>query len=251
MTSLQRIARHFGAGHLAEAEALIHAASDEGQRAGQGDAPLYHAIHLFQLHYEQGRLAEAETTLMDTLGRATGLPATKAMLAVLHSEQGRSDAVRAQLDELGAIDFSDLQLEASWVVALCYCAVAASAISDRDRAAALMCLLSPYPDHIAVFAVGLGIGCVAHYLGILATTMGELDQANTYFAAAAATHVRIAAPTWLARTRFDWARMLLTRRAPGDAERAWDLLDQTLSTAGQLGLARLGHQVAALLHDRS
>jgi len=239
MTALQWIARHFRTGNLAEAEVLSDAALEEGRRAGQADGPLYHAIHLFHLHYEQGRLAEAEERLLDTLGRATGLPAAKAMLAVLHSEQGRFEEARIQLDELGAADFSGVQVEASWVVALCYCAVAVSATGDLDRAAALTRLLAPYPDHIAVFAVGLGIGCVSHYLGLLAATMGDLGEASAHFAEAEALHVRVGAPTWLARTRLEWGRVLLTRRAPGDADRAGKLLDQAWTAARQLRLTGL------------
>jgi tetratricopeptide (TPR) repeat protein len=247
MTTLQRIARHFRTGNLAEAEALIYSALDEGQRAGQADAPLYFGIHLFHLGYQQGRLAELEETLLDTLGRATGLPAAKAMLAVAHSEQGRPDAARAQLDELGAVDFSDLQVEASWVVALSYCAVASAAIDDRDRAAALLGLLGPYPDHIGVFAVGLGIGSVSYYLGLLAATTGDLDRADAYFSQAEVRHDRVGAPIWLARTRLEWASALLTRGHPGDADRARALLGRALSTARELGLTSVERRAIALL----
>jgi len=246
MTALQRIARHFRTGNLAEAEDLIHAAYSEGQRAGQADAALYFGIHLFHLGYHQGRLAEVEEILLETLGRATELPAAKAMLAVVHSELGRPDAARAQLDDLGAIDFSDLQVEASWVVALCYSAVASAALGDGDRAMALISLLAAYPDHIGVFAVGLGVGAVSYYLGLLAATTDDLDRANAYFTEAEAIHRRVASPIWLARTQLEWARLLLTRSEAGDAARAHRLLDQALGTARELGLANIERSAAAL-----
>lgn len=85
-----------------------------------------------------------------------------------------------------------------------------------------------------------------HYLGLLATTIGRFDDAEARFAAAA-THERIQAPTWLARTRLEWARMLLVRRQPGDVERARELLGQALATARELGLGNIERQAVALL----
>ena len=49
----------------------------------------------------------------------------------------------------------------------------------------------------------------------------------------------MSAPIWLARTRLKWGRMLLTRRRPGDAERARVLLGQALATARKRGLATM------------
>jgi hypothetical protein len=84
---------------------------------------------------------------------------------------------------------------------------------------------------------------------MLATTTGELEEANAHFTAATVSHERIAAPTWLARTRLEWARMLLPRRAPGDVERAGELLDQVGATARQLGLDRLLRRATALWQE--
>ena len=90
---------------------------------------------------------------------------------------------------------------------------------------------------------------MAHHLGLLSTTLGRYDEAETWFAAATATHERIGAPHWLARTRLEWAGMLLARRQPGDAERAHELLGQALATARQLGLANVERRAVALLGE--
>jgi hypothetical protein len=65
------------------------------------------------------------------------------------------------------------------------------------------------------------------------------------------THERLAAPAWLARTRLEWARMLLTRRRPGDTDRARELLNQALPVARELGLAKIELDAVTLLKDRS
>jgi hypothetical protein len=82
---------------------------------------------------------------------------------------------------------------------------------------------------------------------MLAATAGDFLQADTEFAAAAATHERIRAPMWLARTHVEWARMLLARAEPGDRDRAGDLLRPAIATARALGLARIEREAVDLL----
>ena len=159
----------------------------------------------------------------------------RAALGLVHAEVGRLDEARDIFEAIGQADFAQLPVEASTVVAYCFCARLAAALDDPGRAAQLHRLLAPYPDQIAVWAVGLGIGCVSYYLGLLALCMGALDEALEHFAAAAAIEQRVGAPTWLARTRVGWARALLTRRAPGDAEQAEHLLEQAWTTPAGWG----------------
>ncbi len=84
------------------------------------------------------------------------------------------------------------------------------------------------------------------YLALLCPTVGDFDAADAYFAAAAATHERIGARPWLARTHLEWARMLLTRADPGDRHRAHELLRQALATAQQLRLPQIEREASQL-----
>jgi hypothetical protein len=61
---------------------------------------------------------------------------------------------------------------------------------------------------------------------------------------------RIAAPIWLARTRLEWARVLLRRNSPGAAERGRSLLGQVVDSAAALGLVALERQAHALPEGR-
>lgn len=119
-------------------------------------------------------------------------------------------------------------------------------LGDATRAAVLFDRLSPYADQLVV-ALRLITGTVAHYLGLLATTLGRFDEADAQFSAAEATHRRIGAPTWLARTQLERARMLLRHGQSGDADKAHQLLSEALATAQALGLAKLEQDAAALL----
>jgi phage terminase small subunit len=82
---------------------------------------------------------------------------------------------------------------------------------------------------------------------MLAVTTGRDADADEHFRAAAATHERIQAPTWLARTRLEWGRMLLGGSKVGDVEQARELLRHALATAREVGLTNLERQAAVLL----
>jgi class 3 adenylate cyclase/tetratricopeptide (TPR) repeat protein len=241
-----RAVRVLLAGDLVEAERLIHANFELGQATGQSDATAFLTSHLFLLRFEQGRLEELERRVVDATANH---PMFHACLALLLSESGRSDEARAVYERLATTDFVALPLDNAWMQAMPSCAVVAASLGDRRGASALYGLLAPYGDQF-VFAYGGAWGAVAHYLGLLATTLDRFEEAEARFAVAAATHERVGAPAWLARTRCEWAAMLARRGEPGDAERARDLLDRALATARDLGLASVERRVVALLSAR-
>jgi hypothetical protein len=93
-------------------------------------------------------------------------------------------------------------------------------------------------------AVGC-LGAVSHYLGILAATLGRWDAAAGHLAEAVATNTRAGAVPFVALSRFEHARALRARGAPGDRELAEEQLAQATATARALGLALPADQEAA------
>jgi class 3 adenylate cyclase len=83
----------------------------------------------------------------------------------------------------------------------------------------------------------------------LMSAMGACDEAESWFRQAAVTHERISAPAWRARTRLDWAAMLLQRRDAGDVDEARRLLSQVLASAGELGYPGLERRAGRLLAE--
>jgi len=126
-----------------------------------------------------------------------------------------------------------------------YYARAAGALADPSAAAVLYERLAPWHDRVPFEAVTIN-GTVSIFLGILATTLGRFGDAEAQFTEAEALQARIRAPYWLAFTRLCQARMLLTRRATGDGERARQLLDEVMGAVRQYGFAGLERHVAAL-----
>ena len=97
---------------------------------------------------------------------------------------------------------------------------------------------------------GIGIfdsGPVSHYLGGLATVLGRYEDAENYFTIAAALSEREGARFNAARTNLLWGRMLAARRAPGDAERARELLAIARTAAVANGYSNVEHRAAAAL----
>ena len=120
-------------------------------------------------------------------------------------------------------------------------------MDDADRAATLRRLLLPYAHRTVV--VGRGVVCIgalARTLGLLATVLERWTEAERHFCAAEVLNRRLGAPPLVARTQVDHARMLLTRRQPGDVERAGSLLAEAQTTTSQLGLDGVQAKLAQL-----
>jgi hypothetical protein len=175
----------------------------------------------------------------------------KAICAHILVETDHREAAAGVFDEIAATGFAHPTNNVAWLIFVTECAWLCARLGRDDCVPQLRSRLAPYADQLVVggFA-GWVTGSVAFYLGLLSTTVGDRQEAEAQFAAAAATHERIGAPTWLARTRLEWARMLLARARPGDAERAADHLRQALATARELGLVNIERGAVELLSSQ-
>jgi hypothetical protein len=237
------------AGRIAEADAEAHATFELGQASGQPDAAYFFNYALFAVRYEQGRLGELEDMWRAMTVEYPGVSASVPMMAMLYCETGRNDEAQEVLDALEASDYR-VPFDVLWSYAVARWAAVIAHLGDTRGAAVVRTWLAPYARQLVMPAGGISLGAVAHYLGLLAATVEDHDDANDHFGVAAAIHERTGGPAWLARTRVEWARTLLSRRAPGDAERAQELLDHALTTARELGLQSVERTVVELLSAR-
>jgi class 3 adenylate cyclase/tetratricopeptide (TPR) repeat protein len=235
------------AGRLDAAADLVSVAARLADASGQPDALIWLAWGRFQVGIERGDLDEVVELLGDVVDRYPRVPTMRAMLAASYCEMGRFEQARSTLDVLAAEEFA-LPVDGFWIWGLAHCAAVSAALGDTAAAVHLRQLLIPYADQVVAGAAAVS-GCVAHYLGLLVTTLGHFEEAEHHFVAAAATHARIGAPAWLARTRLEWARMLLARRQPGDTQGARELLGHALATARELSLGNVERNAAAMLQD--
>jgi hypothetical protein len=73
---------------------------------------------------------------------------------------------------------------------------------------------------------------------MLAAVLEMWDDAERHFKTALAMNERIGARPWNVRTRRSYAEMLLDRDAPGDADRARNLIAAGRAEAETLGMTR-------------
>lgn len=122
---------------------------------------------------------------------------------------------------------------------------ASPAACGQRRRCAVLDLLTPYHDHVAI-EVALPLGAVAHYLGLLATTIEKWSQAEGYLDEAADIHHRLGALRWHDRTLLARARLHLARDHPNDPDQATRVLDDVTTRGRQHGHTGLLHEAHAL-----
>ena len=171
---------------------------------------------------------------------------TKAVLATAYAQGERVEDARRLLDELSTTGFA-LPMDAIWIAAIASYAEAAIAVGDQRYAGPLFDQLAPWSDQLSTAGGATALGPVSHYVGGLATTLGRYDEANEYFARSAAQSERIGAAFFASRTNLEWGKMLAERRAPGDAERARELLSKTQDAAAVHGYQYVEGRSAAAL----
>ena len=82
-------------------------------------------------------------------------------------------------------------------------------------------------------------------------TMERWSDAAQHFESALAMNERMGTRPWLAHTQFDYGSMLLARDAPGDRERAGQLLAEAISTYEELGMGVWAERARARADGRS
>jgi ATP/maltotriose-dependent transcriptional regulator MalT len=88
--------------------------------------------------------------------------------------------------------------------------------------------------------------CIDRALGLLAQTVGNLDQAIAHFEDALVFYRKASARPELAWTCCEYAEALLQRHRPGDRTKAISLLGESLSLSQQLGMKPLMERVIGL-----
>ena len=151
------------------------------------------------------------------------------------------------LEEFAATDF-DLPMDTVWLTGMMSYSDAAIECRDPRYAGPLFDRLSPWADEWSTTSGPTAEGPVSHYLGGLATVLGRYDEADAYFAHSAASSARANAKFFAARTDLSWGRMLAERRAPGDIEKARDLLTKAHTTAMTHGYRNVERRAGDALH---
>jgi DNA-binding NarL/FixJ family response regulator len=116
----------------------------------------------------------------------------------------------------------------------------------RRAATLYQCLLPHAGYNILVGPTAACYGAAARYLGMLAATMSRWPEAQSHFENALAMNTRMGAKPWLAHTQHAYARMLLRRGHPDDADKAAVLLTAALGISRAIGMPALEERLVRL-----
>ena len=233
-------------GDLAEAEEyIVRELGTEYQVTFIRDEISSARTHRFLLRREQGRTAEEEATVRASVDEYPWYPFHRAALACLLLDLGRDAEARVLFDELAKDEFAALYHDNEWLLGMGLASEACALLGDASAAATLYEQLSPYAGRHAIGFSDGSIGAVDRYLGLLAATRGQLDDAVRHLATAIEVNEGMGARPFAAHCRHDLAGVLRQRDAAGDRGRADQLDEAARITAGQLGMALAGRIGAA------
>jgi tetratricopeptide (TPR) repeat protein len=197
-------------------------------------------FHRFVLRREQGRLAEEEATVRLSVEEFPWYPLHRAALVCLLLDLDRVDEARAAFDDLARDQFAALYRDNEWLLGISLASDACTLLGDASAAAILYEQLAPFAGRHAVGHPEGSVGAVDRYLGLLATTRGDLDAAVDHLTAAIEVNEGFGARPWTAHSQHDLAEVLRRRDQPGDSERAAQLDRTARKTSVALGMAMAG-----------
>jgi hypothetical protein len=223
---------------LASAEQEVTAAFQIGTAGGQPEAKQAYFGQLSVIRRDQGRHAELIEPLRTLADALSHLPVWRVVLAGLYCETDQLDEARAQMDMLGALDFS-IPLDWTWASTVISLAQVCGDLGHQQLAMRFYPEVQAVAGQVGVTGIGLVCyGSLAYPCGQLAACLHLWDAAEQYFSQAAAMNARIGARPYLVRTNRAYASMLLDRGSPGDCARAAELIATTYSDAEQIGMRR-------------
>ncbi len=199
-----------------------------------------HRWQLGLLLLDIGRVDDALIVeLSERAARHPG-PTFRAMLALAYATVDRRDEAAAELAGLANGDLGSIARDCMWAATLAMLARVVSRLEAVEHARSLYDLLAPYADRNCLWGSGFMIlGPISRYLGRLATTFGEPDQALAHLEHALGRCHELGSPPLIARTKVSMARALSRRGLEGDEARARILLAEASRSASEMGMPGL------------
>ena len=223
-------------GRIEEAERLAEQARRAGDRAEQAISQQYYGIQMIQIRSMQGRGEELLPRVRELAEEFPGIPAWRVGVVTLAARSGDLDVARRELERFAGDDFSAIPRDANWFTAMSLLGEAIALIGDETRAPLAYEALLPYEGLTIVVARAAGCnGPVDRVLGMLAMTMGRLDDAERHLRNAVEISTRMGDRPGMALCGLALAEMLLARDGPDDREHAQEMLPTVLTTAREMG----------------
>lgn len=245
------VAAHYGAaialsdGQLDVADAMVRRSEEAGRMLTGRDASGTYGIQMFSLRREQGRLAELGSVIRILAAGERERGPWRPGLASLLVELGMESEANRELARIAREGLEPYR-ESLWLAALAYITDACVALRDEGVAALLYPELAPLAgSNVMIGHLVAYYGAADRYLGMLAATLGEWETAEEHFEQAIKANLAMEARTWLAHTKYEYARMLLDRGGE-HRRRAEPLLVEAGRLAREIGMEALRNRIGAL-----
>jgi class 3 adenylate cyclase len=239
MVDLVLAMRALMSGRFEEGEQLGLRGFEAIQHRREGFSTQVLAAQMFIVRREQGRLSELAPVVKTFTTQYPTLTFARCGLAFFYAELGDSASASFEFEYFWKANFRTVQRNATWLPSLVLLSEVCAFLKNREAAAELYQLLSPYAARISMLDVYVCYGSVAHYLGILAATLGNFEAAAAHFEAALDVYLKMNARPLMAYTQYEYAKMLLAHGLPADREKALIWGSAALSTAEALGMKTL------------
>jgi class 3 adenylate cyclase len=222
-------------GDMNGAEQLANEAREAGRRAEQPVAEQFYGIQMVQIRSMQGRAGELLPAVRELAERFPGIPAWRTGVITLAARTGEIELAKRELEGFAGDDFSALPRDVNWTAGMSLMGEAVALIGDVDRAERAYDVLLPYEGQVIVVARAVGCnGPIDRVLGLLAQTMGRLDDAERHLGNAVEIATRMNDRPAMALCGLALAEVLLERDRDNDRELAIELLSTVLGTAREM-----------------
>jgi tetratricopeptide (TPR) repeat protein len=208
------------------------------------DAEIYVASVRAQVLRERGFLAMAADMVLSGLSELDRhVPTPRLAVAALAlTETDRTDETFALVAAAAKNDFTDIPNDFGAPVAFGLWADVVARVGHAEGCEALLDAMVEGDVHLATGAWYLG--AVAHYRGLLTSTLGRRQEAEACFEHAVAAHEAMASPPWIARALVEWG---VRERDAGRSDHAAALARRAIDAIGDLGLDESRARAESLL----
>jgi class 3 adenylate cyclase/tetratricopeptide (TPR) repeat protein len=244
--AVTRCGRLTWSGDLVGAEAANEEALDIGTRTANPHVLGTYGAMLLEIRAQQGRVDEVADLFIQAAEDNPAMSSLRAVVVITYFELGRLEEAKALFETDVANAFEQFPRDLTWTAVMSQCGD--SAVDLRhDRAAQLVYeKLRPFADLVA-FPMGTIVGALARPLGRLAHLLGDRQEAESLFRSALSTHERFDAPYLIARTKLDYADLLVDRAEASDAAKAREMVGEAILVANENGYGALEPRGQGLL----
>ena len=234
-------------GRVRDARAEMTEGFELGTEAGDPEAGDTLLLQRWWLTLEWPAAEDLRGVVEDCRAAASTAAGGRRWRAVLALALARSGDLELAAEELRRVTdhgLGELVRNTGRLHPLACLAEVAWLLGDGYRAASVGFLIEPFAEQFVVAGRGaLCQGSVARVSGMVAAAAHRWEDADRHFQSALALHRRAGALPLLARTQFEWSKVLLERGRKLDRRRATESRRKAVDSATGLGMTRLLEEI--------